>query len=119
LNGFEGRKPSDRTRKLFWKNRKPFQQLVLVILHKKITFKLVNCYRNALLLADKHQVKSNDFPAISTGIFGFPKEKAAEIALPSIKSSIPSLQTIRTIGMVLFDRADLVIFEEKLGQLIE
>ncbi|SEJ05415.1 O-acetyl-ADP-ribose deacetylase (regulator of RNase III), contains Macro domain [Cyclobacterium xiamenense] len=80
---------------------------------------LANCYRNALLLADKQQVKSIAFPAISTGIFGFPKEKAAEIALRTIKSSIPSLQTIRTIRMVLFDQADLTIFEGKLAQIIE
>ncbi|WP_154857799.1 macro domain-containing protein [Cyclobacterium xiamenense] len=80
---------------------------------------LANCYRNALLLADKQRVKSIAFPAISTGIFGFPKEKAAKIALRTIKSSIPSLQTIRTIRMVLFDQADLTIFEEKLAQIIE
>src|SRR6185503_6000227 len=42
---------------------------------------LKNCYRNSLALAAKHAIKSLAFPSISTGAYGFPMERATEIAL--------------------------------------
>ncbi|MDH5190289.1 MAG: O-acetyl-ADP-ribose deacetylase [Gammaproteobacteria bacterium] len=42
---------------------------------------LENCYRNSLELALKHNVKTIAFPGISTGVYGFPKDKAADIAI--------------------------------------
>jgi O-acetyl-ADP-ribose deacetylase len=46
---------------------------------------LASCYRRTLELADKLEVKSIAFPAISTGIYGFPKKRAAEIAVTEIR----------------------------------
>jgi O-acetyl-ADP-ribose deacetylase (regulator of RNase III) len=46
---------------------------------------LASCYRKTLELADKLEVKSIAFPAISTGIYGFPKKRAAEIAVTEIR----------------------------------
>lgn len=47
---------------------------------------LANCYRNSLLLAKGHELKSIAFPAISTGAFGYPKDEAAEIAVRTTRS---------------------------------
>ena len=47
---------------------------------------LASCYRNSLKLAVKHSLKSIAFPNISTGIYGFPKETAAEIAINEVRT---------------------------------
>src|SRR6056297_3931858 len=45
---------------------------------------LANCYKNSLRLAIDHQIRTIAFPNISTGVYGFPKNKAAEIALKTV-----------------------------------
>jgi O-acetyl-ADP-ribose deacetylase (regulator of RNase III) len=47
---------------------------------------LAKCYRNSLALAEKHGIKSIAFPAISTGIYGYPKEPATEIAVREVRA---------------------------------
>ena len=49
--------------------------------------KLASCYRRSIELAHEHNVRSIAFPAISTGIYGFPKDRAAAIALRTIRES--------------------------------
>ncbi|HEX8334683.1 MAG TPA: O-acetyl-ADP-ribose deacetylase [Segetibacter sp.] len=49
---------------------------------------LSNCYFNSLDLAKKHELRSLAFPNISTGVFGFPKEEAAEIAVATTQRFI-------------------------------
>ncbi len=46
---------------------------------------LASCYRRSLEVGDRLDVKSIAFPAISTGIFGFPKQRAAQIAVTEIR----------------------------------
>lgn len=46
---------------------------------------LANCYRNSLKLAESLEVKTISFPGISTGVYGFPKELAAKIAVDEVK----------------------------------
>ena len=46
---------------------------------------LAECYRNSLRLASKNRIKTIAFPAISTGVYGYPKEKAAVIAVNTIR----------------------------------
>jgi O-acetyl-ADP-ribose deacetylase (regulator of RNase III) len=55
---------------------------------------LACCYRNSLALAGKHGLKSVAFPAISTGIFGYPKEPAAEIAVREAQAHAGSIDRI-------------------------
>ncbi|HHW40944.1 MAG TPA: macro domain-containing protein [Syntrophomonadaceae bacterium] len=78
---------------------------------------LANCYRNALRLADGHGIKSIAFPAISTGVFGYPVEEAAEVALQAVAEVAPSLKHVRLIRFVLWDEAALRAHCDALGRL--
>jgi len=75
---------------------------------------LASCYRNALLLADKHKIPSVAFPAISAGAFGYPLDEAAAVAMDTIYETIPDLCHVRTIRMVLFGELDLQAFQKQL-----
>ncbi len=77
---------------------------------------LADCYRNALAIAEMHRVESIAFPAISTGIFGYPAEKAAQTALSTIVEAIPELSSLKHIRFVLFSRSDLRLYERILNE---
>lgn len=79
---------------------------------------LANCYRNALRIAEEHNINSIAFPAISTGAFGYPIEAAAEVALKAIIESIPKLHSIKRIRFVLYSKNDLEIHERLTSRLI-
>lgn len=72
---------------------------------------LYNCYVNSLRLADLHNCKSIAFPCISTGVYRFPKEQAAQIAVTAIKQIFPSLKTIKEIIFVCFSHEDKHIYD--------
>jgi O-acetyl-ADP-ribose deacetylase (regulator of RNase III) len=73
---------------------------------------LASCYRRAVEVADHLGAKSMAFPAISTGIFGFPKELAAEIAL----STLGGLDTkVDRVILVAFDPQTMSIYERLLA----
>ena len=75
--------------------------------------KLANAVNNALKLADKKRLRSLAIPAISTGIFGFPKERAANVILSTTLSYVRDVNTtLRRIVFCLFDPASYAIFEE-------
>lgn len=74
---------------------------------------LKNCYQNSLKLATENQVKSIAFPNISTGIYKFPKRKAAEIALEAIKN-FNDITTINEVIFVCFDDENFNIYNELL-----
>lgn len=68
---------------------------------------LASCYREALALADEEGAPSIGFPAVSTGIFGYPVEAAAEVALTTVLAEAPDLAHVRIVRFVLFDPAAL------------
>ena len=68
---------------------------------------LANCYRNCLLLAEKHGLGTIAFPGISTGIYRFPKDKAAEIAIDTVRSMSGSLHHVCEVSFVCFDDESL------------
>src|SRR5476651_2503712 len=55
---------------------------------------LANCYRSCLALAEKRKLKSIAFPAISTGVYGYPKEPAAEIAVREARAHAADLDRV-------------------------
>ena len=63
---------------------------------------LAACYRNALALAERHGLTSIAFPAISTGVFGYPVEAAARVALGAVLGEIPHLTSVTHIRFVLY-----------------
>jgi O-acetyl-ADP-ribose deacetylase (regulator of RNase III) len=63
---------------------------------------LASCYRNSLALAAKHGVRSIAFPAISTGIFGFPPDRAASIAVRTVRDTLPDLPSIERVVFCCF-----------------
>lgn len=55
---------------------------------------LADCYRNSLRLASEHGVRSIAFPAISTGIYGFPPDRAALIALRTVRETLQGVPSV-------------------------
>jgi len=80
--------------------------------------KLRNATLNSLKLADKYNVGSIAFPAISTGIFGYPKDRCADIMLSTIVDYLSKKETsLRKVILCLYDDETYRIFEEKLNEI--
>jgi O-acetyl-ADP-ribose deacetylase len=77
---------------------------------------LASCYRNAFALAAQHGLKSIAFPAISTGIYGYPIEPAARIALSEARVFEKSHPDVRVI-FCCFSPRDAAIYKKILGVL--
>ncbi|HDM36474.1 MAG TPA: macro domain-containing protein [Candidatus Syntrophoarchaeum butanivorans] len=76
--------------------------------------KLKNAVLNSLRLAEEHGIKSIAFPAISTGIFGFPLDRCAKIMINTIKEYLSGDTSIERVVIVLFDDEAYRIFSEEL-----
>lgn len=61
------------------------------------------CYVNSLKVADKNKIKSISFPALSTGIFGYPVDKAAYVAIKAVKGYLEETTDIELVRIVLYD----------------
>lgn len=77
---------------------------------------LARCYSNALDLAEKNHIDSIAFPAISTGVFGYPIEAAAEVAFRAIQEKLPKLRSVKRIRFVLFADHDVEVHEKALSR---
>lgn len=73
---------------------------------------LADCYKNCLKLAVENSIKTIAFPAISTGVYGFPKDKAAKIVYQTVKVFIKNNKKIEKVIFVLFSEKDIQIFKE-------
>lgn len=71
---------------------------------------LANCYRHSLQLAVDNQLTSIAFPAISTGVYGYPQHEAAAVSSKAIQDFLRSDETIREVRLVFFRPRDLQMF---------
>ena len=78
---------------------------------------LASAYRNSLELAARHEVKTIAFPAISTGIYGYPLDQAAPIALQTAKQYLEQHAEITLVRFVLWDAAALKAYERAAREL--
>ncbi len=80
---------------------------------------LENCYENTLKIAQELQLKSISFPNISTGVYKFPKEEAAEIALNSVNKFVKQSNNLilEEIIFVCFDEENFKIYERMMSRI--
>ncbi|MDP2889650.1 MAG: O-acetyl-ADP-ribose deacetylase [Bacteroidota bacterium] len=72
---------------------------------------LENAYLNSLKLAIENGIETIAFPNISTGIYGFPKEKAAEIAVKAVNEFLSENEQIKTVFFVCFDHENFELYK--------
>lgn len=77
---------------------------------------LASCYRRALQIARELRVVSIAFPAISTGIYGFPRDRAARIAVAEVRKSLGDNHTFEKVIFCCFDSATLRTYQELLSR---
>ncbi len=77
---------------------------------------LANCYRNSLQLAAEHDVKTIAFPNISTGIYHFPKDKAAGIAVKTVTECLQEQITVEKVIFVCFDAENFELYQRLLNK---
>ena len=75
---------------------------------------LASCFRESLLLAKEHEINSIAFPAISTGVYGYPMEKAAQVAVKTMCEILKDDPQIKVVYLVCFDQAAFHTFQQVL-----
>lgn len=75
---------------------------------------LASCYRKSLNLAAAHALTSIAFPAISTGVYGYPKEKAADIAVATVRDFVREPTSLREIIFCCYSETDLALYQKRL-----
>ncbi len=75
---------------------------------------LASCYRNSLQMAVDNDIRSIAFPNISTGVYGFPKERAAKVAVSTVREFCASDPPIDEVLFVCFDSENLNIYQDLL-----
>jgi O-acetyl-ADP-ribose deacetylase (regulator of RNase III) len=73
---------------------------------------LASAYRSSLALAVEHQLQSIAFPNISTGVYRFPKDRAAEIAIDTVKEFLNFSSAEIKVTFVCYDEENYWIYEE-------
>ena len=78
---------------------------------------LASCYVNSLSLAGEHELESIAFPAISTGVYGYPLEEATPIALETTLKELPKHELIKRVVFALFSEKALKVYADVLRKL--
>src|SRR2546427_5952871 len=76
---------------------------------------LASCYRNSLALAEEHGIKTLAFPCISTGVYGFPGDRACHIAVEEVKRFFVARAFPERVTFVCFLDRDAELYRRALG----
>lgn len=79
---------------------------------------LRNCYRSCLALAVENGIETISFPSISTGVYRFPKDYAAEIAITEISDFLKNNSSVKLVKLVCFDEDTVKIYKEAYDKII-
>jgi O-acetyl-ADP-ribose deacetylase (regulator of RNase III) len=76
---------------------------------------LASCYRASLALAAAHGLRSIAFPAISTGVYAFPRPRACAVAIDETHRFLQSDETMERVIFIAFDAETAALYQEQLG----
>ncbi|QEZ46432.1 O-acetyl-ADP-ribose deacetylase [Cupriavidus oxalaticus] len=76
---------------------------------------LANAYRNSIRVAAQHHLRTLAFPNISTGIYAFPRERAADIAIAAVREALASAPEIEQVTFVCFDDENYRLYRDRLA----
>jgi O-acetyl-ADP-ribose deacetylase (regulator of RNase III) len=75
---------------------------------------LASCYRKSLFLAEEAALESIAFPNISTGVYGYPRDKATGVAVAAVRETLEQTPGIRRVIFVCFDRENYSLYRDLL-----
>ena len=78
---------------------------------------LASCYRRSLEVAAANGILTLAFPSISTGVFGYPIEHAARVAVTTVRSAVQEFSAIQEVVFCCFSAVDLAIYTRRLGEI--
>lgn len=75
---------------------------------------LAGCYHRSLEIAAENNLTSIAFPNISTGVYGYPKDQAANVALAAVRRFLEQPSSVQEVVFVCFDAANLALYEARI-----
>ena len=80
---------------------------------------LGSCYRQCLAIADRHELARVAFPAISCGVYGYPVNAAARVAVNTVLDALPAFPNVREVRFVCFGEETKESFAAALGSAVD